>query len=297
MRTICRRIVSTIAVMAMVGIFVFLLLRLAPGDPAAIIAGKSATAEVIAGIREQLGLNDPMPVQFARWVRDMLSGDFGTSIFAGRPMLELISQLESTLSLSILTMVPVTVGVFFGILAGANRRARRSPPRRLFGTWLFRPGLCHRLFFHILLRHQMHWLPVQGYVSIGSGLGRSFVHFILPTVALGLGFIAFKARVTLVTMLEVLSPLIPGVGWYLSPWNRWTFQHVREMTTTAPIWCGPGAPRPLAGSLKRIDGRRFHSTLASLHAGTACSHSTSRDQARGRYLWLSGKYTTMEFTT
>ncbi|OWK20599.1 hypothetical protein AJ88_28835 [Mesorhizobium amorphae CCBAU 01583] len=77
---ILRRFVSTIAVMATVGIFVFLLLRLAPGDPAAMIAGKSATAEMIAGIREKMGLNDPMPVQFIRWVRDMLGGDFGTSI-------------------------------------------------------------------------------------------------------------------------------------------------------------------------------------------------------------------------
>lgn len=66
--------------------FVFLLLRLAPGDPAAMIAGRSATAEMIVGIREKLGLNDPMPVQFIRWVRDMLRGDFGTSIFAGRPV-------------------------------------------------------------------------------------------------------------------------------------------------------------------------------------------------------------------
>ncbi|TIU27475.1 MAG: ABC transporter permease, partial [Mesorhizobium sp.] len=113
---ILRRSISAIGVMAMVGMFVFLLLRLAPGDPAAMIAGRSATAEMIAGIREQMGLNDPLPVQFIRWVRDLIGGDFGTSIFAGRPVLELISQrLEPTISLSILTMiVSVTVGVSFG---------------------------------------------------------------------------------------------------------------------------------------------------------------------------------------
>lgn len=77
--------------MAILGIFVFLLLRLAPGDPAAIIAGPTATPEMIAGIHEKLAPNDPMPVQFTRWVRDILGGDFGTSIFAGRPVLELIS--------------------------------------------------------------------------------------------------------------------------------------------------------------------------------------------------------------
>ncbi|MGY3287127.1 ABC-type dipeptide/oligopeptide/nickel transport system permease component [Bradyrhizobium sp. LM3.6] len=111
-----RRMVSTIAVMAMVGIFVFLLLRLAPGDPASIIAGDTATPQMIAGIREKLGLDDPLPAQFVRWALAILGGDFGTSIFAGRPVLHLISQrLEPTISLSILTLVfSATIGVTFG---------------------------------------------------------------------------------------------------------------------------------------------------------------------------------------
>ncbi|MER9216856.1 ABC transporter permease [Mesorhizobium sp. M0663] len=203
-----RRMVSTIAVMAMVGIFVFLLLRLAPGDPAAMIAGKSATAEMIAGIRQQLGLNDPMPVQFLRWVRDMLGGDFGTSIFAGRPVLELISQrLEPTLSLSILTMIlSVTVGVSFGILAawrtgGLVDRLLAAFSALGYSVPVFVIGYFLIYFFAI----RMHWLPVQGYVPIDGGLGPWFVHLILPTVALGLGFIAFIARITRASMLEVLS--------------------------------------------------------------------------------------------
>lgn len=203
-----RRIVSTIAVMAMVGMFVFLLLRLAPGDPAAIIAGKSATAEMIAGIREKLGLNDPMPVQFIRWVRDILGGDFGTSIFAGRPVLELIGQrLEPTLSLSILTMVvSVTIGVSFGIFAAW--RAGGFVDRMLsafaalgFSVPVFVIGFFVIYWFAISL----HWLPVQGYVPIDGGLGPWFVHLIMPTVTLSFGFIAFIARVTRASMLEVLS--------------------------------------------------------------------------------------------
>ncbi|RUV67179.1 MAG: ABC transporter permease [Mesorhizobium sp.] len=205
---ILRRMVSTIAVMAMVGIFVFLLLRLAPGDPAAMIAGRNATAEVIAGIREQLGLTDPMPVQFIRWVGGMLRGDFGISIFSGRPVLELISQrLEPTLSLSILTMIlSVTVGVSFGILAawqsgGFIDRLLTAFSALGYSVPVFVIGYFLIYFFAI----RMHWLPVQGYVPIGSGLGPWFVHLILPTVALGLGFIAFIARVTRASMLEVLS--------------------------------------------------------------------------------------------
>ncbi|MER9401791.1 ABC transporter permease [Mesorhizobium sp. M0615] len=205
---ILRRMFSTIAVMAMVGIFAFLLLRLAPGDPAAIIAGRSATAEVIAGIREQMGLNDPMPVQFIGWVRDMFGGDFGTSIFTGRPVLQLISQrLEPTLSLSILTMIlSVTVGVSFGILAawrtgGLVDRLLAAFSAIGYSVPVFVIGYFFIYFFAI----RTHWLPVQGYAPIGEGLGPWFVHLILPTVALSLGFIAFIARVTRASMLEVLS--------------------------------------------------------------------------------------------
>ncbi|MER9026575.1 ABC transporter permease [Mesorhizobium sp. M0815] len=205
---IIRRMVSTVAVMAMVGIFVFLLLRWAPGDPAAIIAGDTATPQMIVGIREKLGLNDPMPVQFIHWVRDMLGGDFGSSIFAGRPVLDLISQrLEPTLSLSILTMIlSVTVGVSFGILAawrsaGLVDRLLAAFSALGYSVPVFVVGYFLIYFFAI----RTHWLPVQGYVPIDDGLGPWFVHLVLPTVALGLAYIAFIARVTRASMLEVLS--------------------------------------------------------------------------------------------
>ncbi|TCN17957.1 ABC transporter permease [Sinorhizobium americanum] len=205
---VLRRLVSTIAVMAMVGIFVFLLLRLAPGDPAAMIAGRSATEEMIAGIREQLGLNDPLPVQFIHWVRDMLGGDFGTSIFAGRPVLELISQrLEPTLSLSILTMIlAVTVGVSFGILAAWRTGGFVDRLLTAFSAFSYSvPVFVIGYFLIYFLAIRVHVLPVQGYVPIQSGVGPWFGHLILPTLTLGLGFIAFIARVTRASMLEVLS--------------------------------------------------------------------------------------------
>ncbi|MER8678204.1 ABC transporter permease [Mesorhizobium sp. M0037] len=205
---ILRRLVSAIAVMAMVGVFVFLLLRLAPGDPAATIAGRSASAEVIADIREQLGLNDPLPVQFIRWVRDMLSGDFGTSIFAGRPVVELISQrLEPTLSLSILTMMlSVTVGVSFGILAAWRRGGLVDRLLAAFSAFGYSvPVFVIGYFFVYFFAIQTHWLPVQGYKPIVSGLVPWFAHLVLPTVPLSLGYIGFIARVTRASMLEVLS--------------------------------------------------------------------------------------------
>ncbi|MFC0810326.1 ABC transporter permease [Ensifer sp. P24N7] len=205
---VLRRMISAIAVMAMVGLFVFLLLRLAPGDPAAIIAGKSATEEMIAGIREQLGLNDPLPVQFIRWVRDMLGGDFGTSIFAGRPVIELISQrLEPTISLSILTMiVSVTVGVSFGVLAAWRTGGLVDRILMAFATLGFSiPVFVAGFFLIYAFAISTHWLPVQGYHPIDHGFGPWLVHLILPTVTLGVPYIAFIARIARASMLEVLS--------------------------------------------------------------------------------------------
>ncbi|MET3524581.1 ABC transporter permease [Mesorhizobium abyssinicae] len=205
---VLRRMVSAVAVMAMVGAFVFLLLRLAPGDPAAIIAGKSATAEMIAGIREKLGLNDPMPVQFIRWVGDMLAGDFGTSIFAGRPVLELIGQrLEPTLSLSMLTMVlSVTVGLAFGIVAAWRAGGIVDRMLSAFAALGFSvPVFVIGFFFIYWFAISLHWVPVQGYRPISQGIGPWFDHLILPTLALSLGYIAFIARITRASILEVLS--------------------------------------------------------------------------------------------
>ncbi|WP_018099512.1 ABC transporter permease [Sinorhizobium meliloti] len=205
---ILRRMISSVAVMAMVAIFVFLLLRLAPGDPAAIIAGKSATAEVIAGIRQQMGLSDPMPVQFLRWVRGILSGDFGTSIFAGRPVLDLISQrVEPTISLSILTMIlSVLVGVTLGILAAWRTGGLVDRILIAFATLGFSvPVFVIGFFLIYFFAITTHWLPVQGYKPIDQGLALWFTHLVLPTVTLSIPYIAFIARIARASMLEVLS--------------------------------------------------------------------------------------------
>ncbi|KLK92522.1 peptide ABC transporter [Microvirga vignae] len=205
---VLRRLVSTIAVMAMVGIFIFLLLRLAPGDPAAIIAGDTATPEMIANIREKLGLNEPLPVQFAHWAHSILSGNLGISIFTGRPVLELISQrLEPTISLAILTMIlSVTIGVTFGILAawragGLVDRTLTALATLGFSVPVFVVGFFLIYFFAIRTR----WLPVQGYQPIDHGFGPWLVQLILPTMTLALVYVALIARMTRASMLEVLS--------------------------------------------------------------------------------------------
>ncbi|MCP3380322.1 ABC transporter permease [Bradyrhizobium sp. CCGUVB4N] len=205
---ILRRLVSAVSVMAMIGIFVFLLLRLAPGDPAMIIAGDTATPEMIAGIREKLGLDDALPIQFVHWALDIFRGNLGTSIFAGRPVLQLISQrIEPTISLSILTMVfSVTTGVALGIFAAWRAGGFIDRFLTAFSALGFSvPVFVVSYFFVYLFAVTTHWLPVQGYRAIEQGFAPWFVHLILPTAALGVGYIALFARITRASMLEVLS--------------------------------------------------------------------------------------------
>ena len=205
---IARRLASTVLVMGIVAVFVFLLLHLSPGDPAAIIAGDNASGEQIAGIRKQLGLDDPLPVQFFRWLAAVLRGDLGISIFSNEPVLKLISQrVEPTLSLALTTLiVAVTLAVSFGVLAAWKvgtwiDRALMVVSVIGFSVPVFVVGYMLIYVFSINLR----WLPVQGYSPIDQGLWPWFERLILPSIALGLAYVALIARITRTAMLDVLA--------------------------------------------------------------------------------------------
>lgn len=203
-----RRLIAAIAVMAMVGIFIFLLLRLVPGDAAAMLAGEHATPDMVAGIREQLGLNEPLSVQFIYWALGILHGNFGNSTFAGLPVLSLISQrLEPTISLAVLTMIlSVTAGVSFGIFAAWRAGGLVDRMLTAFSAFGYSvPVFVIGYFLSYVFSLKTRWLPVQGYASIDHGLAPWFMHLILPTAALSVSYIAFIARITRTSMLEVLS--------------------------------------------------------------------------------------------
>ena len=118
---ILKRILAAIPVMGFVALFVFLLLRLTPGDPAAIIAGDTATPEQLAAIRESLGLNDPLFVQFFNWIGQLLQGDFGTSVLSGQPVINLIAdRMEPTISLALTTII-------LSVIIAVPVRPRRFP--------------------------------------------------------------------------------------------------------------------------------------------------------------------------
>ena len=205
---IARRLLSTLLVMALVGVFIFLLLHLAPGDPAAIIAGDNASPAQIIMIRHQLGLDAPLPVQFVRWVWRIAHGDFGISIFSEAPVMELIRQrLPATIALTSTTIVFAAVlAVGAGVLAawragGLLDRVLMGFAALGFSVPVFVVG--YVLIYVCAIR--LHWLPVQGFSPLSDGIWPWASHLILPSIALGLAYVALIARITRASMLEVLS--------------------------------------------------------------------------------------------
>lgn len=205
---IVRRLVATIPVMLLVAVIVFLLVHLAPGDPASVIAGDNATSDQIAAIRAALGLDRPLWEQFAIWIGRVLRGDLGQSLFWNRPVAELILQrAEPTISLAVTTLllavaISITLGVLAAWKAGSGiDRTVMGVAVTGFSVPVFVVGYLLVFVFAIELR----WLPVQGYRPIAEGLWPWFERLILPSIALGLAYVALIARITRTTMLEVLA--------------------------------------------------------------------------------------------
>ena len=205
---IVRRCLTTIPVMLLVATGVFLLLKLTPGDPVGVILGPDATEDRRAALRDQLGLNDPLPQQYGRWLWDAAHGDLGDSLFLDRPVLSAIGErAQPTLLLTaIAIIVTVVIGLPAGIIAAQNRGKWvdvGSMALAMVGIsiptfWL---GLNLILIFGVKLR----WLPVAGYKPLSAGLWECLKYLILPGITLGAAQAALLARMTRSMMLEVLN--------------------------------------------------------------------------------------------
>jgi len=203
-----RRILSTLPVMAIVALFVFSLLYIAPGDPAAVIAGDQASPADVERIRANLGLDQPFLVQFGSWVWRLLHFDLGTSIFTNLPVASMIAQrMEPTLSLMMVTLfLTIIVAVPLGVIAAWKA-----------GTWIDRVIMAFAVFgFSVpvfvvgyilayVFALKFDLLPVQGYTPLSQGVWPWLQNLILPSVALGCVYIALIARITRAAMLEVLQ--------------------------------------------------------------------------------------------
>lgn len=205
---VVRRILATIPVMLVVALFVFSLLYLSPGDPAAVIAGDQASPADVERIRTSLGLDRPFLVRFGEWSWRLLGGDLGTSMFTGLPVTELIKQrLEPTLSLMVLTLVlAIVIAVPMGVVAAWKAGSWIDRLLMAFAVAGFSvPVFVVGYLLAYVFALSLDWLPVQGYTSLSKGVWPWLENLILPSIALGFVYIALIARITRATMLEVLS--------------------------------------------------------------------------------------------
>ncbi len=208
LRFLASRLLSTIPVLLIVAVAVFLLLRLTPGDPAAVIAGDMATTEQIEEIRTSLGLDKPIVVQFGIWFGNVLRGDLGESFFFKLTVAELIAQrLEPTLALALCTIVvAVVVAVPLGVLAAWRHGGWLDRTLMGFSTLGFSiPVFVLGYLLIWLVSLKLGWLPVQGYRRLGEGVGPFIRHLILPSLTLSVIYVALIARVTRAAVAEALT--------------------------------------------------------------------------------------------
>ena len=200
------RIVSFVPVLLLVIVVAATIIHLAPGDPAALLAGDLATPEQIQAMRERLGADQPLLAQIERQIRRFVTFDFGTSLFSGMPVIDLIlSRLGPTFSLAALTvLIWSPVAIALGVAGGWKPRSaagRGTVILSLLGFSIPVFVIAYLLIFTFALR--LEWLPVQGYRPLSDGVGPWLRHLVLPTTALGLGYLALVARISRSTVLEV----------------------------------------------------------------------------------------------
>jgi peptide/nickel transport system permease protein len=205
---ILRRLLATIPVLGMVALFVFFMLRMTPGDPAAVLAGDNGTPQQIEEIREQLGLNKPIVTQLTIWVGKLLQGDLGESFYFKMPVTQLILfRVEPTLSLATVTLIiTILIAVPLGVLAAYRH-----------GSWIDRlvmgfsvmgfsvPVFVMGYLLMYIFAIELKLFPIQGYRSISDGFWPYLHRLLLPGMTLSVIYIALIARITRASMLEVLD--------------------------------------------------------------------------------------------
>jgi peptide/nickel transport system permease protein len=205
---IIRRLLLLIPVLLIVGVVVFTLMHLTPGDPASVMLGREATQEQKDALRERLGLNEPIPVQFFSWFGSALRLDFGDSLFIGKPVTQaLLDRAEPT---GLLALYSLTLAVIIAIPAGVIAAVRaNSLLDRLLMVVSISGVAIPSFFFGILLillfAVILGWLPSGGYADISDNPIEHFKYMLLPTLTLGFSAAGLLARLVRSTMLDVLN--------------------------------------------------------------------------------------------
>ncbi|WP_207483515.1 ABC transporter permease [Arenibaculum pallidiluteum] len=205
---ILKRILGMAVVMLIVATISFVIVRVVPGDPAAIMLGPDASPADIADLRARLGLERPLPAQYAIFMGDLLTGDLGRSIFLDRPVVQALAErAEPTICLTVMaTLVALLIGIPAGIVSAVRRGSavdQATLGLAMLGAsipsfWL---GLLFIQFFAV----RLGWFPVAGYGDPGAGFLERLRHLVLPALVLGLLSSALITRFTRASMLDVLG--------------------------------------------------------------------------------------------
>ena len=205
---ILNRILVAIPTLFIVTVFVFVLQRMLPGDPLLVMAGEERDPVVLEQLRHYYGFDQPLPVQFLTWLREVLSGNFGASLRTGEPVLKLIAQtLPVTIQLAVASiLIALAIGIPMGIVSAVRK-----------GTWvdtfanmvslsgLSIPNFWLGIILILVAAVHLRWLPASGFVSVFDDPVRAFQTTIMPAFVLGSGLAAALMRHTRSAMLEVLS--------------------------------------------------------------------------------------------
>ena len=204
---ILRRILATIPVMLIVAVLVFVLLQVAPGDPADLLSNENTPEDQVEKIRARMGLDRPIPVQLFFWLRNLLQGDLGNSVFSNKPVTGLLAQRAiPTVSLAVLIeIVAIGLGVPLGTIAAWKQGSLFDRAIMVFASLSFAvPGFFLGFIVIWLFALKFPILPAGGYVPPGEDLFTFFKHLILPSIAAGLIVMALITRMTRSSVLEVL---------------------------------------------------------------------------------------------
>jgi len=207
-RYLASRLAGMLAVMSIVAVLVFILTRAAPGDPVAVLLGDQATAEDIATVRVQYGLDKPLPVQFGYWLREVLQGNLGQSIFLQRPVTQALAERAEPTTL--LALMAVAIATLIGVPCGIVSAVFRGRWIDQFFTGIAMLGASIPSFWLGIVLMQMFavslgWFPVSGYGEPGAPLLERLHALVLPSTVLGLLNSALIIRFTRASMLDVLG--------------------------------------------------------------------------------------------
>lgn len=205
---IMRRLLGMVPVLLLVSVLVFSLLHLTPGDPAQSILGEEATPEAIAALRAKLGLDQPLPVQYVRWLGSTLRGDLGRSIRSNQPVSEaIVEKLPVTIELALLAMlVSLTIAIPAGIISAMRRNSAVDALSTFFALLgVSLPNFFLAILLILVFSLTLGWLPPFGYQPLTEGIGGNLLRMILPAVTLGTALAAIVTRMMRSSLLEVLD--------------------------------------------------------------------------------------------